>query len=126
MTLTIERTYPKAEYTIGRLYVDGVFLCNTLELPWRDNKRNVSCIPKGEYTVELSYSPKFRRRTPIVRNVPNRDCIRIHSANRVTEIQGCIAVGENTKKGMVLNSRHYEDILVEMLTKEKSVKLIIK
>ena len=124
MTITIERKYPKETYTIGRLYIDGVFLCNTLELAWKDNARNISCIPKGTYQLKLTYSPKFKRVLPLILNVPNRDGIRIHAANYPKELTGCIAPGENTIKGGVTNSRHYEEKIVSLI-KGKSVTLKI-
>lgn len=120
MKIEIQRKYPKADYTIGLMTVDGKIFCDTLELPWRDNQQNISCIPEGRYDVRLTYSQKFGRVLPLVMNVPGRSGIRIHAANKPEEITGCIAVGENTKKGMVLNSRKYDDLLVRLLKESES------
>lgn len=120
MRIEIERKYRKEKYIIGLMTVDGRFFCDTLELPWRDNQQNISCIPEGRYDIRLTYSQKFCRVLPLVMDVPNRSGIRVHAANRPEEITGCIAVGENTKKGMVLNSRYYENKLVELLKASES------
>lgn len=78
--------------TPGLLFARGNFLCLTLERPWRDNQRNVSCIPTGNYTCKRVDSPSFGN-TFQVCNVPNRDKILFHSLNLVEETQGCIGVG---------------------------------
>lgn len=71
------------------------FLIHTLELPWRDNKNSVSCIPEGEYQVSYlakSNSGKYRR-VYHVRDVPDRAGILIHSGNTTRDTKGCILVG---------------------------------
>ena len=101
--------------TRGMLFADG-FSCHTLELPWRKNKRNISCIPAGDYEVKIRISPKYGE-IYWVTNVPNRSFILIHSGNWAgdrtkgykTHVNGCIALGQ--KRGLlagqwaVLNSR---------------------
>lgn len=79
--------------TPGRFVFDGAHVCYSLELPWKDNQRNISCIPKGVYPIEITYSPRFRTMLPEIRNVKNRSGIRIHSANLTSELEGCIAPG---------------------------------
>lgn len=66
---------------------------HTLELPWRGNRRNESCVPIGVYSLKWTYSPGFRRRTWELTDVPGRDGIRIHPANYIRELRGCIAPG---------------------------------
>jgi hypothetical protein len=61
-------------------------LC-TLELPWLDNQRNISCIPAGQYPIRVE-GKRIR-----VLDVPGRDGILIHVANKPSELRGCIAVG---------------------------------
>ena len=65
----------------------------TLELPWKDNKEDVSCIPTGTYKYKKWFSPHFNRTVLRLENVPNRTNILIHPANYVSELRGCIAVG---------------------------------
>ena len=98
------------------LLVSEEFHCRTLELPWRYNKRRISCIPQGEYRVEIRYSNKYGR-IYWVRRVPNRTYILLHSGNYggdksknyKTHTMGCILLGK--KSGFlggqvaVLNSR---------------------
>jgi len=98
------------------LLVTGNFNCRTLELPWRDNQRQISCIPPGVYDVDIRLSNKYGR-VYWVRKVPNRTYILIHSGNYAgdkskgfkTHVMGCILLGKEsgTLSGQVavLNSR---------------------
>lgn len=85
--------------TPGALYVKDegkiLFNCKSLELPWKDNEKNISCIPKGIYNAEKHFSPRFKTEVILLKNVPNRDAIEIHPANFVRQLRGCIAVGDN-------------------------------
>lgn len=98
------------------LLVSEDFHCRTLELPWRNNNRRVSCIPQGEYRVEIRYSNKYGR-IYWVRRVPNRTYILLHSGNfggdksknYKTHTMGCILLGKRSGflggQVAVLNSR---------------------
>jgi len=101
--------------TLGKLFCEG-FVSYTLELPWRDNKKSISCIPEGSYNVKMRISPKYGK-VYWVSDVPNRSFILIHSGNFAgdtskkfkTHVNGCILLGKN--RGLlagqlaVLNSR---------------------
>lgn len=89
---TLFRTY-HIEATTGIL-VDylGNTLCSTLELPWLDNKHNISCVPEGTYNVIRYLSPE-KGDVWMIQNVEDRKYIEIHSANYVNQLLGCIAVG---------------------------------
>jgi len=65
----------------------------TLELPWKDNQQNISCIPEGVYAFEKWISPTFKMTVLRLLHVPNRSNILIHPANFVRELRGCIAPG---------------------------------
>lgn len=65
----------------------------TMELPWKNNARSVSSIPKGTYKVITTMSPRFKKDMWLLVDVPGRDGIRIHSANYARELNGCIALG---------------------------------
>lgn len=129
MKLLLERKYLKEDYCIGRLYINGTFFCNTLEDKVRDINKNGTfdcgefkisghtAIPYGEYKVIVNYSPKFKRELPRLLNVPHFEGILIHRGNTNKDSSGCILVGENKKKGMVLNSTKYEVELVNILKK---------
>lgn len=66
---------------------------DTLELPWEDNRRNVSCVPKGVYKVESYYSEKFGE-CRLLKDVPSRSNILIHPLNTNEDTEGCIGVGK--------------------------------
>lgn len=79
------------EGTNGALFNSGNFLCHTIELPWNDNKRNISCIPEGVYEVEPRFSKRFQHHL-ILKDVKGRSFILFHPANdALKELQGCIA-----------------------------------
>ena len=90
MNLVLQRTYFK-EGTNGALFNNDRFVGFTIELPWKENKKQVSCIPEGIYELRPRYSEKFKHHL-VLENVPNRSLILIHPANDANkELQGCIA-----------------------------------
>ena len=93
MKVRIERVYLATE-TLGSMYEGETLLCKTMELPWRDNKRSISCIPEGTYTV-IKQPPKPGRDYPYFRlpNVKGRSGILIHRITYVKDLRGCIGVG---------------------------------
>lgn len=97
MKVLLDRYSDDGVQTLGRLYVvnDNGFIlyeCDSLELPWRNNKPNISCIPQGKYKVVKRRSPKYDDHFHI-QGVENRSYILIHPANFVYQLRGCIAVG---------------------------------
>lgn len=123
MEITLNRIARRKEYTIGRLMVDGSYLCDTLEPTWRDlahgarKLRRRTAIPEGHYPLVVTYSPRFKKWLPLLVGVPQFDGIRIHTGNTAADTEGCILVGENRKKGMVLNSRICMHRLMAVLDK---------
>jgi hypothetical protein len=90
MDITIERTYYD-NGTNGTLYINGLKVCHTIELPWHQNKRGISCIPEGTYMLEKRSSPARGKHLQVM-HVSNRDLILIHPANDAkAELRGCIA-----------------------------------
>ena len=86
----LQRAYFK-EGTNGTLFSSDNFLCHTIELPWLNNKRNVSCIPEGAYEVVPRFSKRFQHHL-ILKNVKGRSYILFHPANNaLKDLQGCIA-----------------------------------
>lgn len=80
--------------TLGTLRrADNSVVCQTLELPWRDNQHGVSCIPAGSYTATLRFSPKHHRSLYWVDGVPDRDAIELHVGNTTADTDGCILLG---------------------------------
>ncbi len=91
----IKRTYlPDATKGDGSVIQNGavVFSFKTLELPWKDNEKMVSCIPAGKYTCVKRNSKKYGDHFHVT-NVSNRDMILVHPANKVSELRGCLAPG---------------------------------
>lgn len=116
MKLRVERLWKKPAYTVGRLFVDGKFFCNTLEDTVRDlsNEKKVygkTAIPYGQYKVVYNWSPKFGRNLPRLLNVPAFEGILIHPGNTADDSAGCILVGRNTEVGRLTESRYTSDKL---------------
>ena len=75
----------------GAIYLNKVKICNTIELPWKNNQRQISCIPEGTYELKKRHTARFGDHL-ILLNVPNRSYILLHAANdAMKEIKGCIA-----------------------------------
>lgn len=97
--VTLQRFSDDGKQTLGELSVEGLFTCKTLELPFKDNQHNISCIPCGSYPCKWTRSNRLSISlgrdvfTYEVLNVPDRSGIRIHSANFAHELLGCIALG---------------------------------
>lgn len=103
--LTLLRSFSDSSATIGAFYIHGVYVVDSLELPWKDNAKGISCIPEGIYELVLSYSPRFGRMLYEVKNVPGRRGIRIHSANYTSQLHGCIAPGIRVEHHTAIKSR---------------------
>lgn len=118
MQITLYRKYPKPGYTIGQLFIDGQYFCDTCEDADRGldqmmdvpeilkrKIQNETAIPTGEYTVRFTYSPRFKRLMPQIENVKGFSGVRIHAGNTAKDTEGCVLLGKNTIKGGVTNSR---------------------
>lgn len=118
MNLFLQRIAQTPEYTIGRLEINGKFFCHTLEDAVREQKiMHKTAIPEGTYKVVVNRSPRFKRDLPLLLDVPYFEGIRIHRGNTAKDTSGCILVGINSKKGMVLESTKYEVELTNILKK---------
>lgn len=117
MKLTLKRIALRPTYTIGKLYIDDVYFCDTIEDTVRDlNKdgkfdngekkvHSKTAIPYGIYEIKWTYSPRFKKYTPQLMNVPSFEGIRIHAGNTSADTEGCLILGKNKQVGKVLNSR---------------------
>ena len=125
MLITLDRAWKRTGYTISRLYINGELFCNALEDEDRGlrqdmtineiKKRKVygaTAIPSGSYECVNTYSNRFKKNLPLLKDVPGFDGIRIHSGNTAKDTEGCILVGQNLEKGKVLNSRAWYDKLL--------------
>lgn len=138
MKLKLHRTFKGETYTIGKLYVDGEYFCDTIEdkdrglfqnMPLQQIKEKKikyqTAIPTGTYKVTLSVqSPKFSQKEqynfcngylPRLIDVPGFEGILIHIGNTAEHSGGCILVGENKVKGKVINSTTTFKKLYEVL-----------
>lgn len=148
LTLTLKRIAKRPTYTIGRLYINGEYFCDTLEdtdrglsqsLPASVNKakklKGRTAIPTGKYRVTLQIqSPRFSKIAfynfcngylPRLINVPAFDGVLIHVGNDDTDTDGCILVGENKAVGKVLNSRETFLRLYSILNENKDKNIYI-
>lgn len=132
MKILVERRWKKETYTIGKLYIDGVFFSNTLEDKDRGltstmslgdikkiKQKGVTAIPTGTYNVRMDIvSPKYSNkewflkncngsRMPRLINVPGFEGILIHPGNTASDTDGCLLVGKNDAVGMVTKSKDY-------------------
>ena len=133
MNLLIERVFLKENYTIGKLYIDSVYFCDTLEDTVRGEGEKIygkTAIPVGEYKVMLTYSPKFKKNMPAIIGVPMFTGIRIHAGNSALDTEGCILIGVNNIKGRLTNSVYTYNILVDKFTssavKIHTIKILVK
>lgn len=117
MKLTLKRIALRPTYTIGKLYIDNVYFCDTIEDTVRDTNKSgkfdngeqkikgKTAIPYGTYEIKWTYSPRFKKYTPQLMNVPSFEGIRVHAGNTSADTEGCLILGENKQVGKVLNSR---------------------
>ena len=93
MKITLKRISDDGVQTLGHLHLCNGKVYQSLELAWKNNERQRSCIPKGVYKVRKRISAKYGEHFHIL-NVPNRDMILLHHANFHSQLLGCIAPGK--------------------------------
>ena len=126
MKLHLQRTERGDCYTMGRLAIDGVAFCDTLEPTDRHLEAATmrpeqkvfgqTAIPTGTYPVVLTYSPRFKCTLPLIQDVPHFEGIRIHTGNSATDTSGCILVGRRHHSGRLTDSRKTLRQLMTTLT----------
>lgn len=142
MILNLIRKEFTDKSTIGDLYIDGTFFCYTLEDIVRDLKDlnndgdfddvgegkvyGKTAIPYGEYNVVLSMSNRFKKVLPEVLNVPGYSGVRIHAGNTDKDTHGCPLVGMTKSKDFIGMSRIAMNKLMQRLSGNKKIKLIIE
>ena len=137
MNLTLERIFFSPTYTIGKLYIDGVYFCDTIEDVNRDLNKDgdlndvgegkvysKTAIPFGKYQVIVNMSPKFKRLLPRLLNVPHFDGVLMHNGTTEKSSAGCIILGKNTIKGQVTDSTRYMNELTNLLNEAQKTRKI--
>jgi hypothetical protein len=130
MELELIRTYYPGG-TNGKILCQNRLMMYSIELPWKENRARVSCIPEGKYQLVKRWSPKFSRHLQVM-YVPRRTLILIHPANdALHELKGCIApvsvitgVGEGTRSRQALED--LISLVYGALDQREQVFLIIK
>jgi hypothetical protein len=106
MELKLIRETKTSDSTIGKLYINEIYHCYTLEDKEREVKvQNVTAIPKGKYEVIVNFSNRFQQQMPLLLNVPNFEGVRIHWGNYSKDTEGCILLGTTKAVNMIGNSR---------------------
>lgn len=141
MNIQLKRIAKKKTYTIGKLYLDGVYFCDTIEDKDRGLNQTMSindikkkkvygktAIPTGTYKIVIDYSNRFKKNMAHILNVPGYEGVRIHIGNSAKDTLGCIIVGKNKVVGKVLESRNTYNQLFPILQKafkEGEIKITI-
>lgn len=149
MELRLKRIALRESYTIGKLYIDGTYFCDTCEDRVRDINKDgdlndigegkvygQTAIPYGTYKVTMNVqSPKYSQRAayawckgylPRLVDVPHFEGILIHAGNDATHSAGCILVGENKVRGKVINSMATLKRLVNLLMSAEDITITIE
>ena len=150
MKLTLKRIAKKETYTVGKLYIDGVYFCDTIEDKDRGlyQKQDIqelrkikvpskTAIPTGIYKISLSIvSPKYstkkiyqeicKGKVPRLLNVPGYEGVLIHIGNTAEDSAGCILVGQNKVVGKVINSTETFRKLYNKIKEQNNLTIEIK
>ena len=153
MELLLKRRFKGSKYTIGSLYIDKEYFCDTIEDRDRglsdemteDNIKKIkiygeTAIPQGTYKIDMNtISSRFKDRSwakpyggklPRLINVKGYEGVLIHVGNVAQDSLGCILVGENKQVGRVINSTATFNKLMNILLKAKlkgeEIEIVIK
>lgn len=118
MKLKLYRKFLGNKYTIGKLFINDEYICDTLEDVVRPENTKIygeTAIPCGVYEIVLTMSPRFKKILPLLLDVPHFEGVRIHTGNTEKDTEGCILVGYNKVKGKVINSKIAFDKVMKYL-----------
>lgn len=150
MNILVDRKYKKPGYTIGKLYIDGEYFCDTLEdtdrglyqgMPLSQIQKikipGETAVPTGTYKIVLNIvSPKFASKEPYksycggkvprLESVPGFDGVLVHSGNSAADTEGCLILGQNKEVGKVLNSQITWKKFYDIIKKASNISITIK
>lgn len=121
MEITVKRINKTNDYTIGQMFIDDEYFCDTLEDTVRDltNVKDKiygrTAIPAGTYSVILDYSGHFKKLLPHILDIPFFSGVRIHGGNDVEDTNGCILVGSYHHAGYITESQTTMEKLMKKL-----------
>ena len=128
MLIEVKRFDFKDTYTTGRMYINNLYFCYTLEDVVREGEKvnGQTAIPIGTYDVIIDDSTRFGRPMPHILNVPNFTGVRIHSGNTSKDTEGCILLGHTyAGKDFIGNSKSAFDVFFEKLKEAKKATIKI-
>lgn len=139
MKLTLQRIIKNSDRTVGALFLDGKYFCDTMEDTDRGlysymnvgeieriKIKDKTAIPYGTYKMRISYSNRFKKDLPEILNVPGYSGVRIHSGNTEEDTSGCPLVGEKNGDGTkVINSKKTFDRLFPILKEQGELEIEI-
>lgn len=128
MLIEVKRFDFKDSYTAGRMYINNLYFCYTLEDKVREGEKvnGQTAIPVGTYDVIIDHSTHFGRDLPHILNVPNFEGIRIHAGNTSKHTEGCILLGATyAGKDFIGNSKNSFDIFFTKLQAAKTATIKI-
>lgn len=129
MEILVKRDIFQPQRTLGRLFVDGVFECYTLEdtvRPQGEKVKGATAIQAGRYEVAITFSNRFQRKLPLLLSVPMFEGVRIHPGNTEADTEGCILVGASRTDRQVTESRKaFNTLFQEMLKAATKGKIFI-
>lgn len=123
MLIEVKRFEFNDTYTVGRMYINDVYFCYTLEDKVREGAKvdGQTAIPNGTYSVIIDVSTRFGKQLPHILNVPNFTGVRIHSGNTSKDTEGCILLGHTyAGKDFIGNSKLAFDVFFNKLKEDKT------
>lgn len=151
MEIKVDRKWKKEKYTIGRLYINGEFICNTIEDTDRGLTQSMSeeeikskkiygktAIPSGRYKILMNVvSPKFSQKefymnvckgkVPRLEGIKGFSGVLIHSAATADNVEGCIGVGFNTEKGKLTSIKEaFEKVYSKLSSSKEDIWITIE
>ena len=128
MLIEVKRFEFKDTHTVGKMYVDGIYECYTLEDAVRNGTKIIgkTAIPIGTYKVIIDASTRFKQDMPHILDVPDFTGVRIHAGNTSADTDGCILLGSTwAGKDFIGNSKIAYKKFFDKLKQNKTVSITI-